>query len=691
MNVRIFAISFLSHMSITVKVWCGIGSLAFTLFLIISLSVFSQGSLERKTQFALTELQPIMVQSFVLSDAIHQQVGQLTYYMLSQNKSDRASLYQKQLETTDAIEQLALILGRSDTNVETLLDSIKRSAGKLSVFQKQLIELSETPIKNQPALEAALTTLQPEEANITRLIQDIALEEAESDSDAHEDIAFVLYILRGNFSSIIIAVRDFFAFRNDESYENVKLFCSGFSQNLTELSDFEDDLSDDQLDALETLLETFPEYLGSLLDTIAVHQSEEWRQDAYIMRTQLTPVIQEIERDLDELNNKLAAQISQTNESLLSESSVSKGRLLALGGFSLAIIIAIITLSKSTVLAPILALKESMQDLAEGSGSVSSRLVQKTNDEVGETIKYFNRVLDRIEGVFDLVKVVSKEIHVQTNDTDEALTEVSTNTSTSLLLTANATKNSLEISAAAETIKRLADTTSKDVIEAVQLTEDGIQNMKQLAHSSEKVSEEILGLKTSVEHAKQESKAMLSIIDDINAIADQTNLLALNAAIEAARAGDSGRGFAVVADEVRALAKQTQKSTNHISDTINQAYKTNTNLENHIDKTANFSQSMLVGVKETTDSMNRFLASIIAVSENAESIVEYSIKQHSTTKAIVATGGAIEKMAESRAVRAKQIKSHMDELISLADQLTSILDNTSSSKVDSDNAQQPAI
>jgi len=676
MNVRISAISFLSHMSITVKVWCGIGSLAFTLFLIISLSVFSQGSLERKTQFALKELQPIMVQSFVLSDAIHQQVGQLTYYMLSQNKSDRASLYQKQLETTDAIEQLALMLGRSDTNVETLLDSIKRSAGKLSVFQKQLIELSETPIKNQPALEAALTTLQPEEANITRLIQDIALEEAESDSDAHEDIAFVLYILRGNFSSIIIAVRDFFAFRDDASYENVKLFCSGFSQNLTELSDFEDELSDDQLDALETLLEIFPEYLGSLLDTIAVHQSEEWRQDAYIMRTQLTPVIQDIERDLDELNNKLAAQISQTNESLLSESAVSKGRLLALGGGSLAIIIAIITLSKSTVLAPILALKESMQDLAEGSGSVSSRLVPKTNDEVGETINYFNRVLDRIEGVFDLVKVVSQEIHVQTNATDEALTEVSTNTSTSLLLTANATKNSLDISDAAETIKTLADTTAKDITEAVQLTEDGIQNMKQLAHSSEKVSEEILGLKTSVEHAKQESKAMLSIIDDINAIADQTNLLALNAAIEAARAGDSGRGFAVVADEVRALAKQTQKSTNHISDTINQAYKTNTNLENHIDKTANFSQSMLVGVKETTDSMNRFLASIIAVSENAESIVEYSIKQHSTTKAIVATGGAIEKMAESSAVRAKEIKSHLDELILLADQLNSILGDT---------------
>ena len=58
---------------------------------------------------------------------------------------------------------------------------------------------------------------------------------------------------------------------------------------------------------------------------------------------------------------------------------------------------------------------------------------------------------------------------------------------------------------------------------------------------------------------------MVQLISDI---ARQTNLLALNATIEAARAGDAGRGFAVVASEVKALAGQTARSTEQITQQI---------------------------------------------------------------------------------------------------------------------------
>ncbi|GJD32856.1 Biofilm dispersion protein BdlA [Methylobacterium adhaesivum] len=59
-----------------------------------------------------------------------------------------------------------------------------------------------------------------------------------------------------------------------------------------------------------------------------------------------------------------------------------------------------------------------------------------------------------------------------------------------------------------------------------------------------------------------------AVVGMIKSIADQTNLLALNATIEAARAGAAGRGFAVVASEVKALAAQTAKATDEITQQV---------------------------------------------------------------------------------------------------------------------------
>lgn len=141
----------------------------------------------------------------------------------------------------------------------------------------------------------------------------------------------------------------------------------------------------------------------------------------------------------------------------------------------------------------------------------------------------------------------SKELYSTATQTSEQVNNAasaSANASTNVQAVASASE---QLSAAVNEISRQILETKEMVDLANQATGETDGKISSLASSADKIGE---------------------VISLIQEIAEQTNLLALNATIEAARAGEAGKGFAVVASEVKALATQTAKATEAISEQI---------------------------------------------------------------------------------------------------------------------------
>lgn len=236
----------------------------------------------------------------------------------------------------------------------------------------------------------------------------------------------------------------------------------------------------------------------------------------------------------------------------------------------------------------------SLQDTMKKMGdtmNLTLRVALDKKDELGETARSFNGLIENIRVVLSNVKDASKEVDTAANEIATSNDDLSSRTesqASSLEQTA-ASMNELSV-----TVKQNMDNAKEANVYIEQVQDIVNQSHQQLS-----------ALKISIDDISASSNKISEITSIIDGIAFQTNILALNAAVEAARAGEQGKGFAVVAGEVRSLSQRSSSAARDIRDLIEEAIA---NVDKGVDYAANVTAKMneaLAVVDETTHLINQ--------------------------------------------------------------------------------------
>jgi methyl-accepting chemotaxis protein len=665
----------LHNVSIRSKQWAGFGLI---LFVLMISSLFTLDSL-RKVELSVDEMvkksQPRLIMTKELANSLRQSAGALIFYLLTKDETHLQDFTSHKDQTNYILQSLITkSVEVGDTTSSQLLKQLSLELKQFEQSAEALLRQTATLEGNFPGIAYANEHINPVSRKQMQLASQMIISEMEEPADEQrKPILNHFAELRYAWSNVMNSIRGYLAFRNESNISDLDLYLERAKTLLGELNEQSDQLTLDQADSIEQFSENVEQFDAYYKRLLEIHGGEKWRSDAWLVRSQLTPLLSKIDKRLGQIVEHHETAITTTSRQLIENTSATKALVSGLLALGLVIGLIISLLITQLIYKPIRSAVTTMQDIASGEGDLMRQLEKKGDDELGLLAESFNLFVTKIRRLI-------QQTALSTESVMNAVVQTSENTGRIRQQTQKQESDTDQVATAVNQMAVCISDIAKNASVAQEATkaasneaQTGCRIVKQTAQAVQALADEVELAEKSILCVEQESIRIGSVLDVIKSIAEQTNLLALNAAIEAARAGEQGRGFAVVADEVRTLANRTHQSTGEIESMI-------LALQNDTQQAVSVMASGREGVEkkilQATDALNslsEISKAIDTINEMNTQIATAAEQQCSVVEEINQSISNISENSRQTSLRSKQTSDTTDNLGLLAAELQQVV------------------
>ncbi len=380
------------------KFLVGFGSLILLLTLTVGVTLLELHRVEKSVQDVIHVRQPVLFNFLDFTQKIYLATSSLNGYLLTGHIEHKQDYYRiEELLNEELISIHASIDQKSSTIDPVVLHEIDTLFSEYKQYATRLFALRESDTKNYPGIRLAAEKLNPLHLAHMGTIQMIIDDEA-SKAPSKERIKamYLLNEIRYSWTQMISSIRTFFTTRTTRDLQNIELYWKVYQQKMDELDRMDIEVGDNvSIDAVEELRDISTQYRVNLNEVVVVFQDEKWRADAYIMKTEVRPLVQKLR---EKLHSVAESQLNETRQDghNLTESFLQI-RLSAVLLFIVALVVgvAVSILLTRWIVPPIRNLMQAASHVADGQLDI--KLDVRNLDEVGSLANSFNTMVSKLK------------------------------------------------------------------------------------------------------------------------------------------------------------------------------------------------------------------------------------------------------------------------------------------------------